>query len=364
MSALRFFDSKGSALNDSVAQKQYLRKYSHNKYDRYYSTASEADSDRRNSTVGGKLTYEYACGRKDSSRGDDRGERLIQCFGNCFLYWHLLFKLHVAAGDNNSVVDIRSHLNGVYYKIAQEEQVCGFQIWKREVYPDTSLNYRDEQNGKSRRLERKQKNYYYEQGGQNTDDKVIVHKGSGQVVVAGGVAHNVNIFGVILCRDIVYGTQKIEGLPAFLGQVYVHEHTAVIVAPELQHRIGKGVVKLREGVHKLVVKGNVTLLHLVVGKHEHIYKGHSVSVQAVHHLAVVFFADSIGGIKYFCHLEVQIGKLGKLPRGQLVGKHVTVHGFDVGKARYRFHLGTFFKLGNKLSLVFVASGRNYQSHKI
>ena len=162
----------------------------------------------------------------------------------------------------------------------------------------------------------------------------------------------------------MYSAQKIEGLLSLLGQVHIHEHTAVIVASELQYSVGKGIVKLCKGVHKLVVKGNVAFLHLVVGKHEHIYKGHSVSVQTVHNLAVVFLADSVGGVEYLCNLEVQICKLGELPWGKLVGQHVAVHGFDVGKTHYRFHLGTFFKFGNKLSLVFIASRRNYQSHEV
>ena len=176
---------------------------------------------------------------------------------------HDFLQVGVVAGDNDGVVDVRAHLDGVDDEVAQEVQLRVLQVRERKVDPDTALNDDDEQHGQTRRLEGEQQNQNNEQRGQHADEQVVLAEGAGQVHGAGGIAYHVVVTGIILAHDVVDLVHEGESLVAFLGQVQVGDQAAVLVALQLD----LGLVELGEQVVQRVLhiaaQGDVAVLHLL-----------------------------------------------------------------------------------------------------
>ena len=104
-----------------------------------------------------------------------------------------------------------------------------------------------------------------------------------------------------------------------------------------------GLVQLVKQIVQCVLhiagKRDVSVMHLLLQKAEHIIKRHAVIVQTVDDLAVLVMIDSVGTVQRLGNLIVQIGQLGQLARGQRIGQHIAVHRLDVGKAHRGFDLG-------------------------
>ena len=63
---------------------------------------------------------------------------------------HRGLQLLIVAGNDDGVVDVRAHLNGLHDEVAKEIQWLIGQSGEGEVDPDTSQNTGDEQNRQSR----------------------------------------------------------------------------------------------------------------------------------------------------------------------------------------------------------------------
>ena len=66
------------------------------------------------------------------------------------------------------------------------------------------------------------------------------------------------------------GIQKRKGFIATQGHVQIHQHTAVVFPLQLilgNLHLG---VSILQGIHHIIVQGDITLVHLVIEEHKHI----------------------------------------------------------------------------------------------
>ena len=72
-------------------------------------------------------------------------------------------------------------------------------------------------------------------------------------------------------------------------------------------------------------------IHLLADKEEHVDERHLVGGKVACNLAVFRLLSGVGGVDDLRGLIIKPRKLGELTRRQLVGQHVAVECFDVGK---------------------------------
>ncbi len=138
------------------------------------------------------------------------------------------------------------------------------------------MDHRYQKNGKPRAFKREQQDYYYEQRGQDADSEVIVDKRGGKIVIAGGVAHKINVLGIEFCGLLVDSVQKIKGFLPLLGKIEVNKYTAVIVRFKLEQSVVQRFVKLVESIFQIAVQVYVAFFRLVVSEHKHIDQRNAV----------------------------------------------------------------------------------------
>ena len=276
---------------------------------------------------------------------------------------HRGLQLLVVAGNDDGVVDIRAHLNGLHDEVAKEIQRLIGQSGEGEVNPDTSQNTGDEQNRQSRRLESEQQHQNNEQGGQNGDYQIVLDKGGRQIAGAGGIANHVVIAVVVFPHNVPHFGQECKGLVAFLRQVQVDHHPAVAIAFQLllSHiQLGENIVQ-RRFVH--VIQRNIMGIQLVFQEHQHIEQGNVVLIQPLYEFSVLVVLNGVGGIEKLRYLVIHAHQLGKLSGVQAVRQGVAVHSLDVGKAHGALDLRAGIQfLQNFRFRVIVAAGNHQRDH--
>ena len=269
------------------------------------------------------------------------------------------------ARDNDGVVDVCTHLNGVDDQVAEEVQRGVLQVRHREVDPDTALNDDDQQHGQTRGLECEQQDQDNEQRGQHTDQQVILAEGAGQVHGARRIADNVErIGGVVFADDVVHLVDEGERLVGLLGQVQIDDHTAVIVALQLLLGFIELVEQVVQRVLHIARERDVAVVHLLFQEPEHVVDRHFIIVQAVDNLAVLVMVDGVGTVQCLGNLEVEVGHLGQLARGHSVGQHIAVHRFNVGQTHRGFDLGAGVQLVEDPALGLIVARRHNDGHHV
>ena len=126
---------------------------------------------------------------------------------------HLRLQLVVPGGDHDGVVDIGAHLDGGDDQIAQEENGLLGHAGEGKIDPDAALDHQNQQDRQSHRLEGEQQHDDDEHHRQDADHDVVPGKGDGQVIVAGGIAHQIDAVRVVVpLRLLVDGLEESEGL--------------------------------------------------------------------------------------------------------------------------------------------------------
>ena len=133
-------------------------------------------------------------------------------------------------------------------------------------------------------------------------------------------------------RDDAHLVEEVIRLVAAHGQVQIDEHTGIIVGLQLLAGVGDLRIGAFQRLGHIGVERDVAVLHFTVEEGEHIDERHGVIGKTADDLAVIAAVGSVGRIKQFRDLIVEVGQLGKLPRRQCVGQHIAAHGLDVGKA--------------------------------
>ena len=355
---------KAGALDDGVAQHQDLRQNKQYQDDGNDGAAAQALADSGDNGVGGQHADQHTRGCQDGAGGEDGREGFVQSRYNGLFVVHDFLQVGVVAGDNDGVVNVRAHLDRVDDEVTQEVQLRVLQIRERKVDPDTALNDDDEQHRQTGRLEGEQQNQNNEQRRQHADEQVVLAEGAGQVHGAGGIAYHVVVTVIILAHDVMDLVHKGESLVAFLGHVQVGDQAAVLVTLQLDLSLVQLGEQVVQRVLHIAAQGDVAVLHLLFEEHKHIVQRNFVVAQAVDDLAILVVLDGVGTIQSLGNLVVQVGQLGELARGQGVGQHVAVHGFDVGQTLGRVDLGAAVQLGQNLALGLVIARRYDDGHHV
>ena len=162
----------------------------------------------------------------------------------------------------------------------------------------------------------------------------------------------------------MHPVDKGKGLVSLLGQVQIDDHTAVAVALQLLLGLVQLVKQIVQCVLHIAGKRDVSVMHLLLQKAEHIIKRYAVIVQTVDDLAVLVMIDSVGTVQRLGNLIVQISQLGQLARGQRIGQHIAVHRLDVGKAHRGFDLGAAVQFVKDRTLGLIVAGRHNDSDHV
>ena len=143
---------------------------------------------------------------------------------------------------------------------------------------------------------------------------------------------------IVSLRLLVDGLEEGKGLLPLLRQVQAHQHPGVVFSQQLRPGVGQLVIEVVQIRLVLLVQIHIALLHLVVGKEEHVHQGNGIVVDTAHDPAVLLLFRRVGGIDQAHQFVVHIGGLGKLPGRQGVGEHVAVHDLHVGQTHGVVHL--------------------------
>ena len=245
---------------------------------------------------------------------------------------HGALDLLIAAGNHDSVIDIRAHLDRADHKVTHEKHAGSRKGRNGEVDPDAALNDYDQQKRHTGGFERKEQYHQHDEQRHDADHSIVTGKGFFKIVFRGGIARHINIsIRVIALRRFPNGIKEGVGLVAAFRQRQIQQHPAVILALKL--RLGAlhlGFCILQHGglvAAKLYNPG----VCLLTDKQEHINERHLVGADISHKLAVISLLCGVGGIEHLRHFIVEIGQFRELPGHQLVGQHIAVHGLHVGK---------------------------------
>ena len=152
------------ALDDSVAQHQKGGQYKQHQENGNDGATAQASTHNGYHGLGGQIADEQTGGSHHSAGSEYCGESGVQSVDNSLLRGHFLFQFLIMAGDDNGVVDIRAHHNGVYNEVAQEVQRLARKGGDGEIDPDTALNDNDQQHRQTHRPEGKQQHDDHKQG--------------------------------------------------------------------------------------------------------------------------------------------------------------------------------------------------------
>ena len=169
---------------------------------------------------------------------------------------------------------------------------------------------------------------------------------------------------IVPLRLPVDGLEEGEGLLPLLRQVQAHQHPGVVFSQQLGLGVGQLLIEVVQIGLVLLVQIHIALLHLVVGKEEHIHQGNGIVVYAAHDPAVLLPFRRIGGIDQAHQFVVHIGGLGKLTGRQGIGEHVAVHDLHVGQAHGVVHLFIALQPGQQGLLTGVDPLRHDQCHDV
>ena len=354
---------KAGALHNGVTDEQNLGQHRQHQQNGDDGAAAQAVADGGNDRVGGHAADQHTGYRQNGARRKDGGECFVEGRHNGLARRHLLFQVAVVAGNDDGVVDVGAHLDGVDDEVAQEIQRLILQCGHREVDPDAALNDDDEQDGQTHRLEGEEQNQHNEEGRQNADEDVILPERAGQILDVGGVAHHVIVAAVMLGEDVVDGIQELHRLVAFLGQVEVDHHAAVLVALQLDLGPVELVEEIVQRLLHLAFQLDVAGVHLILQEHEHIKQRHLVIPDPAEHTAVLVMVHGVGHIQCLGHLIVGACQLRELARRHRIGQHIAVLGLGVGQPLAGLDLGAGFQFFQHSALgVIVALGHNDRHH--
>ena len=149
--------------DELVSEQQDLRQYKEDQEHGDQGPSSETLSDACDGAVGSQESDDGSGDRKDRPGGDDRRECKIHCFDNRIFPPHGLPALLIPGTDYDSVIDVRTHLNGGDDQVAYKEQVRLHQGREGEVDEDRSFDDRDQQQRHARRLEGKEQDHQHEE---------------------------------------------------------------------------------------------------------------------------------------------------------------------------------------------------------
>ena len=169
---------------------------------------------------------------------------------------------------------------------------------------------------------------------------------------------------IVPLRLPVDGLEEGEGLLPLLGQIQADQHAGVVFSQQLGLGVGQLVIEVVQIRLVLLVQIHIALLHLVVGKEEHIHQGNGIVVDAAHDPAVLLPLRRVGGVHQAHQLVVQISGLGKLPGRQGVGEHVAVHDLHVGQSHGVVHLVIALQPVQQSLLTGIVAFRHDQRHDI
>ena len=268
------------------------------------------------------------------------------------------------AGNNDSIVNVCTHLDGVDNQVTQEVQRLMLDGRHREVDPDTALNDNDEQHRQTGRFEGEQQDNDNKQSGQHTDQHIILAKGAGQIFDVGGVTDNVGIAAVILSNQGVHRIQEVHGLATFFRQVQVDNQAAVFIALQLQLCLVQLFKQVIQRFLNVAVQRNVAVFHLPLQEHEHIKQRYFIIAKAADQLAVFVLVHGIGSVQGFGHLVIQPGQFRHLARGQGIGQFVAIHSVNVGQTLGGFYFRAGIQVLEQLAFGIIIPCRHDHRHHV
>ena len=159
--------------------------------------------------------------------------------------------------------------------------------------------------------------------------------------------------------------QKGEGLFTLLRQVHLQDHSGIIRTLKLGQCVGDLPVHVVQVCLVLTVQSDVTLVHPVIEKQEHIQDRDTVVIDVVDDAAVFLQIGGVGSIEQADHLNIHIHQLGELTGRQPVGEHVVlVLDLHVGQACGRIHLVQRFQGGQQAALGGIITGWDNDRHDV
>ena len=277
---------------------------------------------------------------------------------------HLALQLLIARGDDDGIVDVRAHLDGADDQIAEEEQVFARDRRDGEVDPDTALNDEDQQQRHARGFEREQQDDEHDEHRDDADDRVVDGEGLFKVVFVRAVARDVDrAVGIVFLGDLMHEVGELIRLVAADGQVQIDEHSAEVLALKLVLRAGHLHLRVVQHRGLLVRERDEAGIDLIAGVEQNVDERDLIIGEVPGQLAIILLIGGIGRVDHLGHLIVQPGQLCELPRRELVGEHIAVHGLDVRQAHRRVDLiigGKLFEDG--AFLVIIPSGHDEGDH--
>ena len=327
----RHGNGEGCLFNNLFPEQKYLWQDKHNDEYGNKRTAPKTLSDTRDCRFGSHLSDQNAGNCQHGARCNDRRKSKIHRFDDRIFFVHLLLQLHEPPGNNDCIINIGAHLNRTDDQIAHKEKIGLHQSREREIYPDTSLNDDNQQYRHSGRFESKKKYRQTRQNGYHIDHRIISGKSLTEIILAGRLSDNENrTFLIIFTGYFVHFIQKSKCLIAFLRQVQIDEHTAVLLALQLFFGNIHLLISAFQRIHQIVFQRDITFLHLFIQEHDHINEGYAVCGNTTHQLGIVLIVDRIGHVEQFRHFIVQFQKFGELPCRQLIRQHIAVHRLRIG----------------------------------
>ena len=325
-------EGDGGALDEGVAQQEYLGQHGHHQQDGGDGAPAQGLAHGADGGVGGDAADEEAGHSHDGARGEHGGEALAQGGHGGGLPVHGALELQVAVGDDDGVVDGGAHLDGAHHQIAQEEEVGAGEHGDGEVDPDGALDGEHQEHGEAGGLEGEEEDDHDEEGGEHADLQVVPGEGAGQVEGVGGVAHQEHVVAVLGLGDGPDLVQQGVGLLPLGGEVCHEDQPGPVLAPEL---LEPQVQLLPEVLHLLrLLPGEVhhPLVLLLQQELKDVDEGDGVVVGILEDGAVLLHAQAVGLVEEAAELDVHPGQLGELPGGEGVGEHAPILHLDVGKA--------------------------------
>ena len=356
---------EGGLIHDLAADEQDLRQYEHNQNHGDDGAPTKALADADDGRMRGHHANQDARAGQNGAGGQDRGEGDVHGFDDGFFVRHLGFQLLIAAGNHDGVVDIRAHLNRADHQIAQEEQGRLCQSGISKVNPDGTLDHENQQDGHTRGLEGEQQHHQHNQNGNDGNNQIIRGEGGLEVLIHGGVAHQVQIpVRIVGSGDFPDLVQEIVGGVPVLGKGQINQHPVIILTLKLLLRglhLHLGILQIG---CLLVVQCHKPLVNLIADKEHHVDERHLVIVKTADDLGVFVLIGGIGGVHHLGYLIVQARQLRKLPGVQLIGQHIAVHGLHVGKPLAVVHLIVGVQLGQHFRLYLIVRLGIDQRHEI
>ena len=166
-------DPEAGPLDDGVPQNQSGRQHKQHQNQGNQGASTQAATHNADNRIGGNTANQERGGDHNATGGQNRGERLIDGLDNGLFMGHMVFQLLVVIGDDDGIVDIGAHLDGLHHQIAQEEQRRIQHRRHRKIEPDTALDGHNQQQRQTHRLEGQQQHHDHEENGEQGNRQII-----------------------------------------------------------------------------------------------------------------------------------------------------------------------------------------------